>query len=458
MLATRGQRSAVAAFLVLAGVFYLATLRPGQGWGDDFAMYILQARNIASGHWNAPTGYIYNPHVVKGPPAYPPLFPVLLAPLYRIWGLNLTPMKIEVVLLFFAALFLVFEFCSRQVGFRYAAAIVAVLALSPYFWGFKENIVSDLPFLFFLMLAMLAIDSGGLAAAVAVYLCFAMRTAGIALVPCLAWAARSRSRRAWGALAGAILLIGVHSLVFRGAGGYLDYLSAPWRALPRQMIAYDWTLRNKFFGIASPVLGIPLLAVLLALSAAGLVARLKKRVSTADVFVFSYGCMVAVWTADEDVRFLIPLLPFWLLYVAEGLRTLPRRAERAAGIALAAVILVGFASAYARVDMYPLRGAWNNPPFDRVAEYIRAETPRDAVFVFAKPRALTLVTDRSAAAYHMPAADQELWSFFASIGARYALVNRELPEDREYLEPLLLRSARAVEARAEGPLHLYAIR
>src|SRR2546430_1779658 len=159
------QRLVVALLIAVLGVCYLATLRSGEPWGDDFAMYILQARNIASGHWSAPTGYIYNPHLPKvGPRAYPPLFPLMLAPLYRIWGLNLTPMKVEVVLFFLAALYLVFEFSRRQLPFPHAAGIVAVLGLSPYFWEFKESVVSDWPFLFFAMLALcviLACDQRG---------------------------------------------------------------------------------------------------------------------------------------------------------------------------------------------------------------------------------------------------------------------------------------------------------
>lgn len=60
------------------------TIRPGQPWGDDFAMYILHAKNIASGKAYTDTGYIPNPgYAVLGPAAYPPLFPLVLSPVYR---------------------------------------------------------------------------------------------------------------------------------------------------------------------------------------------------------------------------------------------------------------------------------------------------------------------------------------------------------------------------------------
>src|SRR5207248_1004920 len=146
-------------------------------------------------------------------------------------GLNLTPMKVEVVLFFLAALYLVFEFSRRQLPFPHAASIVAVLGLSPYFWEFKESVVSDWPFLFFAMLALcviLACDQrgwrgtpGACAAAVSAYLCFATRTAGVVLLPCLLVSAIPRAgevrRKAVFAAALAVLLMAVHSLVSRGA-------------------------------------------------------------------------------------------------------------------------------------------------------------------------------------------------------------------------------------------------
>ena len=61
------------------GMFYLATIRDGHDWGDDFSMYIRHAQNLARGEPYAETGYIYNPqnpavgreigasHVITGP-------------------------------------------------------------------------------------------------------------------------------------------------------------------------------------------------------------------------------------------------------------------------------------------------------------------------------------------------------------------------------------------------------
>jgi hypothetical protein len=83
VLTTDARRFYAAALLILAiAGFQVATIRSGQDWGDDFAMYILHARNIAQGRDYAATGYIYNPDYPSlGPVTYPPVFPLLLSPI-----------------------------------------------------------------------------------------------------------------------------------------------------------------------------------------------------------------------------------------------------------------------------------------------------------------------------------------------------------------------------------------
>ena len=72
--------------VLLAGVFYMLTIRDGHDWGDDFSMYIRHAENIAQGLPYAQSGYIYNPYNPSiGPRMYPPGFPLLLAPVARLF-------------------------------------------------------------------------------------------------------------------------------------------------------------------------------------------------------------------------------------------------------------------------------------------------------------------------------------------------------------------------------------
>jgi len=468
------QRLVIALGIALLGAGYLTTLRAGQPWGDDFAMYILQARDIAEGHWFGPTGYIYNPHLPKiGPPSYPPLFPMLLAPVYAAWGLNLTPMKLEVILFFLGALYLVFEFAMRQTTFPFAAGIVAALGLSPYFWEIKESVVSDLPFLFFTMLALCVIaacdrrgwqsTAGAIGAAACVYLCFATRTIGVALLASLlVCALPRRGQLRWKAvLAGAVAaaLIAVHSLIFRGAGSYLDQLHAPWQALPHNLMAYFWNLRNVFFGVGGGLFGWLFLFVLMMGGFLGLALRLRQRVSPIDAFTLAYALVVLLWSSEEDPRLLIPLIPFWFLYLTVALRQLPGHAGLYIGTVLLAIMVCGYAACFSRIPAGPIRSGLGDPIFLQVCRYINSQTPPGSVFVFAKPRLLALATRHQAAAYHQPPTDGELWNYFRTIGVRYVLVNREFEDDRAFLEPLLLRRPSAVQPiYGQGTFELYQLR
>ena len=469
-----GQRVAIALLIALLGVFYLATLRPGHVWGDDFAMYILQARNIASGNWTAPTGYIYNPRVALGPAEYPPLFPLMLSPLYRIWGLNLTPMKVEVILFFLAGLYLMFEFHSRCVPFPYAAGIVLAIGLSPYFWQIKESIMSDLPFFFFTFLTLGVISAcdrqgwkssvGACAAAACVYLSFATRTAGVVFLPCLLLLLLSRPPgearlKVFAATALAVALIGLHFWLFRGPSSYLHYLGGRLSVLPQNLIGYGWHLRQSFLGLGRGVFSWAFLFVLVAIGGIGFLHRVRRGVSIAEAFTVSYLLMVLLWTSAADARLLIPLLPMWLLYIAVAVQSLLPRREFIVGGVLLAITLGGYAWRYSKTDFGPIREGLGDPAFARICDYIRGQTPDGSVFIFDRPRLLALVTGRHASGYQEPTDDRELWSYFSGIFASYVLIDREFPDDRSYLEPILLRGpARAHEIHVEGSFHLYALR
>jgi hypothetical protein len=83
----------------------MASIRRGNFWPDDYALYVHHAENIAEGRPYADTGYIYNPGAADySPRAYPPVFPLLPAPICRAYGLDLHAMKIEVVVFFVLAL------------------------------------------------------------------------------------------------------------------------------------------------------------------------------------------------------------------------------------------------------------------------------------------------------------------------------------------------------------------
>jgi hypothetical protein len=133
--------------------------RPGHPWGDDFAQYLMHARNLAEGRPYAATGYIYNPHYPQiGPPAYPPGTPVLLAPVWRLWGLNWTALKIVMIICLLIGLAGTAWYFRPWMPLPVRALLVALLGLNHFFLDQTNAIGSDLPFLMWLYLALVFLE------------------------------------------------------------------------------------------------------------------------------------------------------------------------------------------------------------------------------------------------------------------------------------------------------------
>ena len=130
------------------GAFYLLSIRDGHNWGGDFSMYIHHAKNIVEGIDYKNTGYIYNPsYPTIGPKTYPPIFPLLLSPIYKWFGLNLTAMKIEIIIMFLIFLIVYFMILENELPFKFVVTTIVLIGCNHFFWNFKDNVVSDIPFL-----------------------------------------------------------------------------------------------------------------------------------------------------------------------------------------------------------------------------------------------------------------------------------------------------------------------
>ena len=68
------------AILLLLPLFFL-NVKTSHDWGDDFAQYLIQAKNIVHHHSQTDNSLIYNGQVnCYSLPAYPVGFPLLLKP------------------------------------------------------------------------------------------------------------------------------------------------------------------------------------------------------------------------------------------------------------------------------------------------------------------------------------------------------------------------------------------
>ena len=147
--------------VVVAGIatFLFATLRAGLDWDGDYALYVMNARNIAERNPYALTPFIANPANPIHPAAYPPGLPLLLAPVYLLAGIDLDAMRAAVLATFGAFPLLVYARIARDWLPSVAAlAAIAALGLHPYVWEFKDTIFSEFPFMLFCYAALHLLD------------------------------------------------------------------------------------------------------------------------------------------------------------------------------------------------------------------------------------------------------------------------------------------------------------
>jgi len=432
------------------GVFYLLTIREGHNWGGDFSMYIHHAKNIAEGIDYKDTGYIYNPfYPTLGPKTYPPIFPVLLSPIYKWFGLNLTAMKIEITVMFLIFLIIFFLIFKNELPFSFLVMVIALIGCSPYFWNFKDNVLSDIPFLLWtyisLFLILQAYQSNrsqriqllySVCVGLFIYLSYGTRSIGIVFIPCLfIHDIITHKRPTQFTIIATLIFIffmALQTVFLHSDRSYFDQATVDPKLILRNILLYGDSLAALWDNGYSRLFTIVFFIVVSALATVGYVTRIKNRVTFLEIFLLLYVGIIIIWPDNEGTRFLIPVIPLYIMYVFIGLTKLTFIRYKETRRLFIAILIVAFFSSYFGKYM-----KFNYDSIDKgvgkketieLFEYIKKNTDGGDVFIFRKPRVLSLFTERSAGVYHRPDNYKDLWSFFNRIGATYLIVSSIDPE------------------------------
>lgn len=438
--------------VLILGLFYGLTLRSGHPWGDDFAQYIAHARNLVLGQPYTAIGILHNPAVVLGPSAYPPLFPLLLAPLYAVFGLNLTAFKVLVVLLSLIGLAIFNEWLKgRKTAATLRGLALLLAGLHPWYWDYKDQILSDMVFAALGLLALVLWEAwnsekdmkGGWLIGLCLLAATAVRSVGLILL--LAILADAVLHRRWRAreflpvlvvpLAGVFVL----NLLLPSTGDYLEQARRwEWAVLQRNLgdmitiFLQIWRSDRMLIG------GVSLISVLgLGLLVSGLASRLRQ-FGAAEFYLLGTLGMILVWPHPQGFRFYLPVFFMLVYYVLEGWLWLRGRINHSAqsplkpvGLVaawlilalLAAGMLEGYLKDYQRQPLHAFRDGVGLPASRGMFEFIRQETRPDEVVAFFKPRALSLMTGRTAfAPYWDVQQPQRLMADLAAFQADYLIV------------------------------------
>jgi hypothetical protein len=429
--------------ILLIGSFYIITIRKGHEWGDDFSMYIQQAKNLAHHDSFSHSYYIFNPRrPYVGPKVYPPGYPVLLAPVYAIFGMDLRAMKIENILFFMTTLVICYFLFRELLPLPYLVASIAIIGFNGMLWAFKDVIVSEMSYLLFLFLSFFWIRSEDrfgryqhrvLDRTVAIFLifsCYCIRANGVLLIPalCLSEVARHKrltSRASFIALGFIPLFISLHFL-YPSDTAYMNLMESGglhpgniWNNLYlySQKLSYFWGED------LSKALRVPFFVSFTALSFYGYILRMRRDASICEFYTGLHLALNIVLPFSQGFRYLIPIIPLYILYglvgASNALTHIPREIRRYAQFCAALMIAAIYIASYAAARYGPIPEGVGKKETREFFSYIQNNTDPKSVIIFRKPRALGLFTQRLASAYPEDGDDEALWEYIKAIHATH---------------------------------------
>lgn len=419
----------VYAIVAISMLLGFSILTRGHEWGDDFASYIMQARSILDGdtrgfvEHNAFT--IFESSIQIGPVAYPWGYPLILAPAYALKGLHPLALKLPSLIFYGGFLFIIYLLTKNRLTRTESLLFVSLFAFNPMLIRYHDQILSDIPFLFFSTLALflfaLKRDStpyDRILLSLVIAGAFFIRTQGVLLL--LSYMAgkffnwtiyRSNKQSAnknlkdiFYVIAGFGVLWALYTLTFPGGNeSYFSQYSAFRVENVLNFIYLYFQVFGLFLGEGN--IWVYLYYAMFVFFLIGTWVRRKE--DTVFIIYFSLWMLLLItWPYWQGPRFIFPLLPIFIYFTFWGMKTviarLPGRLQGNGQLAFVAFWLVisgvflttSISQAYVNLR----NGRAINGPFDAFStemfDFIKEETPPESIIIFFKPRAMRLFTER----------------------------------------------------------------
>lgn len=450
-----------AAIVISSAILFFCILNNGHNWGGDFSAYIMQAQSICD---LDPSTYIeLNRFTIEqssapmGPVAYPWGFPVILSIFYAVFGLNIFVLKTAGALCYLVFLVVLW------IGFRkhhtpiWLLALVSIFAFSPAMISFANAILSDIPFLLFSTLAVLTISrlvvekreliapvQDGFLLGLVIAIAFFIRTNGLLLLGVLCWAqVMSLLGQIWQAkneqvtwkqscaqvlwpdslahrerllpllpYASFFLILFLWKLSFpEGGTSHLDYLNRiSWDTILDHTDYYSDLLslfyagipdNEKFHGrLVTYLVSLPFVLI-------GMIRRFRSD-HHIIVYILATFVLYITWPTTQGLRFLFPVLPFYISFFIAGLSFFVRgklwywRVPTGVLATLPVAVIICFflmASVNIAGKQLDAGSVIRSGPFSEQSlemfNYIKEHTEKDSTIVFFKPRVMRMFTQRN---------------------------------------------------------------
>ncbi len=427
----------VMSIILSATLLGFFNLTRDNGWGDDFAGYILQAQSIVRGNMgDLVTKNVQAVERSSGdlrPGNYPWGFPLMLAPIYAIFGVKIIGFKLVLTLCHGLLVGAVFCLARTRLNVLDSLIVAAVVAYNAVLISEGQGeVLSDVPFTLLSTVALWMMlrpasppsaggtdTARGIFTGLAIFGAVFIRPNGFLLFLPLAaahlprWQSKDAAVRRSAALAILVPAVTVASLdalqawVFPNVSlRQVSFSLAPeslWR-----MLIYYLPYPAYFFRHLGPaawiIYGIQIILVVLSL-----LAHWKRDLPLA-VYVLCTVVMYIAFPYKQGVRYLYPIWPVLLIFTLDGMRAVAERL----GPVKSSHILTVLHSVWIAIAVSSLaistRLAWLNIANDRgepgrtwgafspgstaMFDFISDHTRADGVIIFYKPRALSLRTNR----------------------------------------------------------------
>ena len=445
-LPNRTDRAMALALGVMVSVICVAYVTRFIEWGDDFALYLTQARAVSSGSLEQELAYNLRIRalndVAVGPPAAPWGYPIILSLVAQFVGWNLVNLKVIGVVSVGAIAALTFLLARRYVGRLTSACAAILLVAQPALVEGVDGLGTDLPFLAVAAATLLLAERFALAdastsrprwvlliaGALLSVTGYSIRSNGaflpVALFASLAVAwyrdAGSTRRRLSVEMFILTVLTGIAVLVYTtvlpdGSLAHASYLTFEFSSVQRRFIEVVSSfaefmpfLALRRLRVLDGTTGAILMMMTLALAAFG-AWRHRAHVAAMVVFFSLNAALLLLFPFNGGARYAFPLLLVLVILVCAALADLlaatstspfgRRRSSalRLVGASVPALTIAGMVALFLvmsrRTPGYATSGPLT-PVSDSLFRYVRDSIPADVPVSFFKPRALHFFTGR----------------------------------------------------------------
>ena len=433
--------------IAIITLVHLATLTDDHDWGGDFSHYIHHAKNLAEGKHYLDTGYIIVPPALfMGPYGYPPIFPLILAPVYSFFGLDLIALKAANVLFFCLLLIQLSKLCLLQFNQLQTLSVIVLAGFNPYLADSTNSILPDFTFTFFvylslwLMIRLFDCQQQSLKASalvisllgITMYLGYGTREVGLVLpltvltyeivckrrislisvisIAVFCFLAMVQHQLLQDNFTPAHIVHNMKALApekIRNLGtSNFSFIKFDIAQIFQQTLAYLRSIKYFYFPSTTDSLKIVTgvtFGIIAILAVIGFATQLIKKITVLEIFSAGYIVTLLLYSGFIGDRYLVPVFPLFLYYMMIGYRQLN-------SLLTQRWKLISIVSALTLTSVSYAHGNLNYPeqarifgPFHPAAtemfDFIRNHANQQDTVVFEKPRVMALLTQRTSISY-----------------------------------------------------------